>query len=169
MSAPVQQPPERPWPTTRDQTGAGRPPIMPDEPLDPPGDEDLTDVVRELYDLPFHRANDVEVVVATAEYARLRWPYDESLVGNPEVDAIHGGVISSLADVAGAAPLVGALGDYTPTIDLRIDYVTHATAGDLLAEAEVRRRGGSIGASDVTVYAGDDRVAVARGVYKLSR
>lgn len=134
----------------------------------PPDDEDLTDVVRELYDVPFHRANDVEVVAATPERARLRWPYDESLIGNPAVGAVHGGVISSLADVAGAAPHVGALGDYTPTIDLRVDYIAHATGGDLVAEAEAQRRGGSIGVSDVTVYAGDERVAVGRGVYKLS-
>jgi len=131
-------------------------------------DEDLTAVARELFDLPFHRANDIEVVSATADGARMRWPFDESLVGNPEVRALHGGVVSAMADLTGAIPHVAALGAYTPTIDLRVDYLSHAGEADLVAEAEVRRRGGSVGVSDVTVYSGGRRCAVAKGVYKLS-
>jgi len=132
-------------------------------------DEELAAVVRELYDIPYHRSQGIEVASVDRETARLRLPFDESLVGNPEVGAVHGGVISALVDVAGAAPLVAVEGGYTPTVDLRVDYLTHAGAADLLAESRVRRRGDSIGAADVTVHSGDDRVAVGRGVYKLSR
>lgn len=140
---------------------------MPDDGSGAPAGEDLTEVARELYDLPFHRTHGVEVLSADAERGRLRWPFDESLVGNPEVPAVHGGVISALVDVAGALPHVAAEGGYTPTVDLRVDYLSHAGEADLVAEATVRRRGGSVGASDVTVYSGDERVAVGRGVYKL--
>lgn len=131
--------------------------------------DDLTETARDLFDLPYHRANGIEVVSATAEGARTYWPYDESLVGNPEVGAVHGGVISALTDLTGAAPHVASAGAYTPTIDLRVDYLSHAGNADLTAESEVIRRGGSVGVSDVTVYSGEERCAVGRGVYKLSK
>lgn len=129
----------------------------------------VTDTARELLDLPFHRANGIEVVSATPETARTRWPFDESLVGNPEVPAVHGGVISALADLTGAAPFVGSLGRYTPTVDLRVDYLSHAGEADLEGYAEVRRRGDTVGVVDVVVESGGDPCAEARGVYKLDR
>lgn len=133
-----------------------------------PPDDDLTAVVRDLYDLPYHRDAGIEVVSATRERARLRRPFEESLLGNPEVPAVHGGAISALVDVAGAAPFVAGLGAYTPTVDLRVDYLSHAGEADLVAEAEVRRRGGSVGVADVAVASGGERCAVGKGVYKLS-
>jgi uncharacterized protein (TIGR00369 family) len=129
--------------------------------------EDRTALVRELYDLPFHRANDVEVLAADADAAAVRWPYDESLVGNPEVGAVHGGVVSALADLTGAAPHIAAAETYTPTVDLRVDYLEHAGAADLTAESTVRRRGDRVGVSEVTVRSGGDRCAVGKGVYML--
>ena len=131
--------------------------------------DDVTDTARDLLDLPFHRANGIEVLSATEEGARTRWPYDESLVGNPELPAVHGGVISALADLTGAAPFVGSLGRYTPTVDLRVDYLTHAGEADLEAVAEVRRRGDSVGVAHVVVESGGEPCAEARGVYKLDR
>jgi len=141
---------------------------LPPELLDPPGDApDRTERVRELYDLPFHRAQGLEVVAATSEHARIRWPFDDSLVGNPEVPAVHGGVISALADLAGAAPFVAGRGGYTPTVDLRVDYLAHAERTDLHAAAAVRRRGGSVGVADVAVAGGGRLRAKGKGVYKL--
>ena len=93
--------------------------------------EDVTDTARDLLNLPFHRANGIEVVSATDEGARTRWLYDESLVGNPEVPAVHDGGVSALVDLTGAAPFVGSLGRYTSTVDLRVDYLSHAGDADL--------------------------------------
>lgn len=130
---------------------------------------EVTETARDLLDIPFHRANGIEVVSATEESAHTRWPYDESLVGNPEVPAVHGGVISALSDLTGAAPFVGSLGRYTPTVDLRVDYLTHAGEADLEAFADVRRRGDSVGVARVVVESGGETCAEARGVYKLDR
>lgn len=130
--------------------------------------EDLTAVARELFDIPFHRANGVEILEATPERGRTRWPFDESLVGNPEVPAVHGGVVGAMVDVTGAVPFVSSAGAYTPTIDLRVDYLAHAGRADLEAEATVRRRGGSVGVSRVVVRSAGERCAVGVGVYKLS-
>ena len=130
---------------------------------------DATHTARDLLDLPFHRANGIEIVSASAEGAHARWPFDEALVGNPEMGAVHGGVISALADLTGAAPFVGSLGRYTPTVDLRVDYLSHAGEADLEGFAEVRRRGETVGVADVVVESGGDPCAEARGVYKLAR
>lgn len=130
---------------------------------------DPTDTARELLDLPFHRANGIEVVSASQEDAHTRWPFEASLVGNPEVPAVHGGVISALADLTGAAPFVGSLGRYTPTVDLRVDYLSHAGEADLEGYAEVRRQGETVGVADVVVESDGDPCAEARGVYKLTR
>lgn len=134
-------------------------------------DADPTVVGRELYDeLPFHRAHGIEVLEVTETTARTRWPFDESLVGNPEVPAVHGGVISAMADLTGALVFVGTLGRFTPTIDLRVDYLSPVTSGqDLTGHATVLRRGETVGVADVTVRAGGEDRASARGVYKLDR
>lgn len=139
----------------------------PDDP-DAPDPDDRTAVARELFDIPFHRANDIEIVEATPEHALTRFPFDESLLGNPEVPAIHGGVISAFVDLTGAVPFVADLGAYTPTVDLRIDYLNHAGRAPLEGRAEVRRRGGSVGASRIVIESEGERCAVGRGVYKLS-
>lgn len=132
---------------------------------------DPTATARDLYDaLPFNRTQGIEVVSVTETTARTRWPFDDSLVGNPDVPAIHGGVISALADLTGAVVFVGNLGRYTPTVDLRVDYLSPGETGvDLEAEASVIRHGETVGVADVTVESGGDRCAVARGVYKLDR
>jgi uncharacterized protein (TIGR00369 family) len=130
---------------------------------------DHTETARELFDLPFHRANGIEMVEVTESAARTRWPFDESLVGNPEVPALHGGVVSAMADLTGAAPFVGALGRYTPTVDLRVDYLTHAGPADLTAEATVERRGETVGVASVVVRSDGTECARGRGVYKLGR
>lgn len=131
--------------------------------------EDHTATARDLLDLPFHRHHGIEVVEATAESAHTRWPYDPDLVGNPEVPAVHGGVLSALADLTGATPFVAALGRYTPTIDLRVDYLSHAGEADLEGHATVLRRGESVGVADVEIRSAGNRCAKARGVYKLDR
>lgn len=130
-------------------------------------DRDHTDRARELFDIPFHRANGIEMVAVTEQGAHTRWPFDEALVGNPEVGAIHGGVVSALADLTGAAPFVGTLNRYTPTVDLRVDYLRHAGEMELHGYADVRRFGDTIGVADVTVESGGEQCAKGRGVYKL--
>jgi uncharacterized protein (TIGR00369 family) len=148
----------------------GDPDSRPDGAGDRDDRTDTTTTVRRLYeDLPFHRAQGIEVVSASTEHAHTRWPFDDSLLGNPEVPAVHGGVISALADLAGAAVFIGPLERYTPTVDLRVDYLSHAGEADLEGHATVLRKGETVGVADVTVESGGERCATARGVYKLGR
>lgn len=130
---------------------------------------DRTAIVRELYDdIPFHQAHDIEVILVTPRRAETKFPFEDSLIGNPDVGAIHGGVISSLVDLTGAAVFIGHCEDYTPTVDLRVNYLTAAGRQPLYANATIQRSGGNIGVAHVEVESGDEVCATGTGVYKLS-
>ncbi|WP_338730101.1 PaaI family thioesterase [Haladaptatus sp. DJG-WS-42] len=128
-----------------------------------------TQTARSLLDsLPFHEVHGIEIVEVTEATATTRIPFADDLVGNPDVPAIHGGVLAALVDLTGAALFVGNLGRYTPTIDMRIDYLTHAGAETLVGTATRVREGGSIGVADIEIRVGDTVCATGMGTYKLS-
>ncbi|OTE99835.1 PaaI family thioesterase [Halorubrum sp. SD612] len=93
--------------------------------------------------------------VETIERGRvvLSIPFDEKLT-NAGGRTIHGGVAATLIDTAGGVaqrttfedPLDGDVA----TVNLNANYLRPAN-GDLRAEAEVVRAGGSIGVSEMTV------------------
>ena len=127
--------------------------------------------------------------VETIERGRvvLSIPFDDKLT-NADGRTIHGGVAATLIDTAGGVaqrttfedPLDGGVA----TVNLNANYLRPAD-GDLRAEAEVVRAGGSIGVSEMTVTtagnggedaaeddAGDaDRsaVVVGQGSFRLFR
>jgi uncharacterized protein (TIGR00369 family) len=93
--------------------------------------------------------------------------YKESLVGNPDTGAVHGGVITTLLDSASgfaAGTVLDVLG-LTPTIDLRIDYMgasqPHKT---LYGEAEVYRNTRNIIFTRGLVHQGDKNYPIAHAV-----
>lgn len=72
----------------------------------------------------------------------------------------HGSVTFTLADTVGSAALISIVEHPTPTVDMRVDYLSAGT-GNLRAEAEVVRCGGDVGVVNVDVYTGRDFVAGA--------
>ena len=141
-----------------------------------PGDEravdenDMTAVVEQLYDrIPFHETLNLEVIVVTPRHAEMKVSYDESLIGNPDLEVVHGGAISALIDVAGGAMFIGTQEDYTPTVDIRINFLEAAGKYPLYATATVDRHGENIGVASVEVESGDAICATGTGVYKLSK
>jgi uncharacterized protein (TIGR00369 family) len=102
-----------------------------------------TDWVRQFLEaLPHGKALGIELV--SVDPARggcvFRLPWRAELVGDPERQILHGGVITALLDSLGAAATI-ARGLFMPaTLDLRIDYLRPARAcNDLIAEAECYR------------------------------
>ncbi len=120
-------------------------------------------------DQAYARHLGIELVSATTDHAVLRLPYREFL----GADRINGGAISSLIDLAATCaiwthPDVGA-GARGATVGFSINYLKLSVAVDLTAAARVRRRGGSICVSDVSVTNPDgDEVALATVTYKLN-
>lgn len=111
-----------------------------------------------------------ELLAEEVDRVVVRMPYTKQL----GVDRIHGGAISALVDVAATAAF-WAHPELTSnargaTVDFTIHFLRLAVAETLLAEASVRRRGGTLCTGDVSVRSeSGDEIAVARVTYKLSR
>jgi uncharacterized protein (TIGR00369 family) len=109
-------------------------------------------------------------------------PYQTKLTNKPPSgaesegnDPIQGGVASTLVDVAGGIALRpyldDPLNDGLATINLNVNYLRPAT-GDLRAEAQVVRAGGSVGVSEVLVTSetpegAEEGIAYGTGAFRL--
>lgn len=104
---------------------------------------------------------------------RIRVPYREDLVGDPDTGVLAGGLVTTLLDHVGGLAIWVALGAFRPiaTLDLRVDYMRPSGRGlDLMAEARCYRLTRSIGfvrawAFDLRV---EDPVAAAQSVYMIT-
>lgn len=126
--------------------------------------------------IPFNAFVGLELVEIERGRARARIPFRPELIGDPTRPALHGGVISMLADTVGGAAVFSVTdpGDRVATIDLRVDYLLPGRQADLLAEAVVIRVGNRVGVASVRVWQpetkhGEDSIAVAKGVYTIKR
>lgn len=135
------------------------------------------DVLRQVMEemIPFNRYLGVKLTEVRKGFARLEIPYRDELVGDPMRPALHGGVLSALADTAGGAAVWAGLDDdmaRVSTIDLRIDYLRPARLVTVVAEATVVRLGNRVGVADVRMFnldAPDDTIATGKGVYNIMK
>src|SRR5690242_1557767 len=75
--------------------------------------------------VPFQRFLGLRVAALTSGHARIEVPFREEFVGDPDVVDLHGGVLSSVIDIAGGLAVWGAAGEAcarVATINLRVDY-----------------------------------------------
>jgi uncharacterized protein (TIGR00369 family) len=82
--------------------------------------------------VPHHREIGLEIVSAEDGVAVTRLRYREDLVGNPNTGFLHGGVVTMLLDATGGVAVFCRLPDpgFIATLDLRIDYLKPAPAGE---------------------------------------
>lgn len=99
--------------------------------------------------------------------------YRDELIGDPVKKAIHGGVISMMADTAGGFAVWSALDDQrtrVSTIDLRVDYLRPGKQEDLRAHATLVRAGKTVGVADVRLFHPSEpsvTIATGKGVYAI--
>jgi uncharacterized protein (TIGR00369 family) len=123
--------------------------------------------------IPFNKFLGVRVVSLEVGRVELEIPWRDELVGDWNKPALHGGVISALADVAGGLAVWGTLehpGAMVSTIDLRVDYLRPGRSKALFAEAVTLRVGRTIGVADVRLFhepARSEVIATGRGVYAI--
>ena len=110
----------------------------------------------------------IEIGSVETDRVVLKLPYQEFL----GTHRIHGGAISSLVDLAGTCACWAhpdLSDDYLgATVGFSINFLSLVKNVDLVAEAKVRRRGGTICVADITVFDKDQEVAVAQLTYKLN-
>lgn len=104
---------------------------------------------------------------------RMRVPWREDLVGDPETDVLAGGLVTTLLDHIGGMAVWVALDRFEPiaTLDLRVDYMRAARPRrDLIAEARCYRLTHSIAFVRAWAFEDhpDDPVAAAQSAYMLN-
>ena len=132
----------------------------PPDSLEPP-----LDIQLELS--PFQRLLGIELVEAREGWVRIRLPFREELLRLEGSDWYHGGVVSSLVDIAGAYAVVTKAGEGAgATVDLRIDWLRPARKGDLTATGRVVKAGRRLCVADAEVHDENEvLVAVGRGTF----
>ena len=105
----------------------------------PPNRPSKADIAKQFIEaIPYSQALGMQVEEIGEGRAVISMPYSDALVGDPRTGVVHGGVVSALMDTCGGAAVVchPRSGGPTATIDLRIDYMRPARAGErLTAEA----------------------------------
>lgn len=103
---------------------------------------------------------------------RIRAPWREDLVGDPDTGVLAGGLVTTLLDHAGGLAVWVALERFEPiaTLDLRVDYMRAARPrAALVAEARCYRLTRSIAFVRAWAFedSPDDPVAAAQAAYML--
>lgn len=113
---------------------------------------------QQFFNLRAKKTGDGEVEVV--------FPFRPEFCRAGDSDMIHGGVISTLIDIAGDYAVAAVVGGGVPTIDLRIDYLRPAVGTDLTAKARAVKVGRTVAVADVEVFDDQGRmVAAGRGAY----
>jgi len=116
---------------------------------------------------PYQRFLGVKLVRADEGLVEIRLPFKGEFLRMDGSDWYHGGIVSALADIAGAYAVVTVAGEGSgATIDLRVDWVKPARKGDLVAIGRIVKTGRTICVADVEVRDNSNvLIAVARGTF----
>lgn len=113
----------------------------------------------------------LQVEESRVDFCRVRMPFRADLRTSPEV--VHGGAIASLIDTAAVVAVwsnVDAETTRGATASLTVNYLAASGREDLIAHAQVIRRGRSVVFVDVDVFARrGERIAKGVVTYKLGR
>jgi len=135
-------------------------------------DQELVDFF--LKQIPFNLHLGMTVDELEPGRCVLRIPFRPEFIGDPVRPALHGGVVSALADAAGGLAVLSTFdGPETgvSTVDLRVDYLRPGKLEDLICEAKVLRVGNRVAATTMVLHHGSLEYVAAegRGVYNLFR
>jgi uncharacterized protein (TIGR00369 family) len=102
----------------------------------------------------------------------FRLPYQEKLIGNPHLPALHGGVIAGFAETAATLHLIRTLrgARFPKSIDFSIDYLRSGRPVESFAACEVVRVGSRVALVQVRCWQKGPElpIAVARGHFLLT-
>jgi uncharacterized protein (TIGR00369 family) len=112
----------------------------------------------------FHRILKMQVVeVSNPHSVRLRLPFSPSYALLSATGNYHGGVLASLADVAGSLACIVDGAKPFATMHMAIDFLKSPCGCDLYASAKVIKSDGKVAVADVEI------IDEANTVYAVSR
>ena len=130
--------------------------------------KDLTAEFRDQPE-PFSTLVGLQVEEVRKDFCRMRLPFRAEVRTSGEV--VHGGAIATLIDTAAVAAVwsdVDPRATRGATASMTVNYLAAAQRVDLIAAAQVIRRGRSVVFVDVDVFSStDERIAKGVVTYKL--
>jgi len=122
--------------------------------------------------IPFNAFLGMQVTLMNDGEAEMMIPARPELTGDPFRPALHGGVLSTLADTVGGLAVFTRVGrtHIASTVDLRIDYLRPGQVDqNIFARATVLRAGNRVAATHTVVYQDDidQPIATANAVYNM--
>lgn len=126
---------------------------------------DKTKLQKMLDAIEFHRILKMQVVeVSNENTVRLKLPFSPSYVHQNAIGNYHGGVLASLANVAGTLACIVAGAKPFATINMSIDFLRSPRSCDLYARAKVIKGGSRVCVADIEITDEANTVyAVSRG------
>lgn len=131
----------------------------------------LKQMIEEV--IPFNKFLGIRASHIGEDGITLELPFQEHFVGDPVRPALHGGVMSTLADVVGGLAVWSRVEDAhtrVSTIDMRIDYLRPGKLETLCAEGRVVRLGNRVGVTDMRLFhpsESQQTIATGKGVYNI--
>ncbi|MFT5390836.1 MAG: hypothetical protein ACI8PT_001024 [Gammaproteobacteria bacterium] len=114
--------------------------------------------------IPYARFMGISVEI-TEDGLQTRMQFDDHLIGNPILRALHGGTIGALLEHAAIFALMWDT-DVVPlpkTINLTTQYLRSARPQDTFARATITKRGRRVANVSVTAWQDDERRPIASG------
>lgn len=104
--------------------------------------------------MPFLEMIGIEEAIVEDGTAEFHVPYDENITNHT---VVHGGVMATLVDATVAGAIHSAaeapLDEMEPlTINMDVNYHAPVTEGDIVAQADLVQRGGTIAVGEAEVY-----------------
>lgn len=155
---------------------------LPDSPENTALDPEIVQGVRYFFDkIPFNQHVGMTIEHICRERVEVKVPMKPELIGNFLQGILHGGVVSSMLDVAGGAMALVAAIERTAhlpeekrmetlskigTIDLRVDYLRPGKGEYFVAMARVLRTGNKVAVTRMELHNDrDDLLALGTGTY----
>ncbi len=162
LASPATLRPPRPAPSEPGGAAA------PDVPWQPPA---ASEAVRPGVAIPYVDFLGIRMAPGDAQ-PLFRLPYQDKLIGNPNLPALHGGVIAGFAETAATLHVIHTLGGakLPKCIDFSIDYLRAGRPEETFAACEVLRLGARVALVQVRCWQQDPAqpITVARGHFLLT-
>lgn len=132
-------------------------------------DADLIALQALIDDAPFHRWLGIKAASANPDSVELMVAWQPDFYGHSERQYVHGGILSSLVDLAGYYAVAVRRSPPISTIDLHVDFLRAAIATDLRICASVETETRALAWAKAQVMGTDGKVvASGRGLYRTA-